>query len=131
MRDKDTSGLGAGFQTCRDIHTVSEHIVCGHDHVAEIYSDTKLEALVPRTPGIPGPNRILELQREPHRPRGAAEFGQEPVAGILDYPGRMSGYPGLDDRPVDGGQPRVGASLVCRHEPCVINGVSGKNDGQS
>jgi hypothetical protein len=131
MRDQDAAGLGMGFQTGRDIYAVSVDVVLRHDHVSEVNANAKLEASVPRSPGIPGPNGILEFHRKPYGPCGAPELSQESVTGVFYYPHGMSGDTGLDDRLTDGHEPSVGASLVRGHVARVRNHVGDKDDGQA
>ena len=120
-----------GFQTGRDIYVVSVDVVLRHDDVSQIDADTNVQASIQRAPDIPCANGVLELHGKPNGACGAPEQGQEPVTGVLDDPGGMSGDAGLDDSPKDRTDPSIGSGLVRRHAPRVVNGISDQDDRQA
>jgi len=82
--DEDATGVGEGFDPCRDVDTVAIEVVALDDHVAEIDADAQFDAVVHRATAVPLGHRLLHRDRATHRIDDAGKLYQQAIAGGFD-----------------------------------------------
>src|SRR5271154_442669 len=81
LRNADSVRLGQAFQPGRDIDAIAEDVVRLDDHVAQIDTDAKPDALVLRHVGIAAGHAALYFDSAQHRFDDARKLDEHAVAG--------------------------------------------------
>ena len=128
-RQHDRAGLGQALQARRDVDRVAEHVLVGHDDVAEMQADAEGLAALGGRAGVALDHAALQLDRRAHRLDGAAELDQHAVAHRLDD----AAMEALDHRRHQLGEMRTQVDerplLVGAHQAAVAVDV-GEQDGR-
>ena len=85
------------LESCSDVNAVAHQVAVGLlDHVAEVYTDAKLDAPFGRYSGVALDEAGLHLDPAAHRVDHAAELDNTAVARALDDAAVMDGDRGVD-----------------------------------
>ena len=107
LGEADPSGLGDPLQARGDIDAVAHEVaVALLDHVAEMNTDAKFDALVGRDLGVALDHRPLDFNGAVHCVDDAAELDDAAVAGALDDPPMVYGDGRIDQVATERPQPR-------------------------
>src|SRR6516164_1999035 len=128
--DADPTGLGQGFEPCRDIDPVAVDVASVPDDVAEIDSHAELDAPIGRHLGVSLGHLALNLDSATHRVDDAGELDEQAVAG-----GFYNAAPVLLDLRIaqlaaDRLQFGERAFLVRPHQPRIARNIGGEDRGE-
>ena len=111
-RNQNAARLSERLQPCRDVDAVAIDIVAVADDVADINTDTELNAALGWHLGVTLGHTALDFDGAAHSIDNTDEFHQHPVAGGLDDPAAMFGDLGIDQCFSKGFEGSEGALLV-------------------
>jgi len=127
----DPAGFGERFQACRDIDAIAKDVVAVGNHVAEIDTNAKPDALLLGQIGSAVKHAALHLGGTAHRVDDAGKFRQQPVARGFDDATMVLGDLGINQLPAMGLQALKCAFLVRAHQARIACYISGEDRGET
>ena len=123
------TGLGEGVGAQQWLDPIAKDIIVLDDDVADLDADTELD------PPLAGTSALRASTPPPwastaHRAASsAAEFDQEPVAGVLDDAALVLADVRVDELTAMSFEARQSAGLIRAHQPAVASDIGG-DDGR-
>ena len=130
-RNHDPAGIGEGLQPCRDVDAVAKNIASVDYDVADIDTDSKLDALFDRHVGIAIGHSTLNIDGAAHSIDNADELHQNPVARRLDDTAAMLGDLRVDQFLAMDLEIVKRTLFIARHEPAVAGNITSQYRGKS
>jgi hypothetical protein len=124
LGEADVAWLGDPLETGGDVDAVAHEVaVALLDHVADMDTDSKLDALLGRHAHVAVDESGLYFDRAAHGVDHAAELDDRGVAGALDDAAVMGGDGGVDQIASKAPQTREGSVLVSAGESAVADHI--------
>src|SRR5580698_441109 len=124
LGEADAAGLGETFEPGGDVDPVAHKVTVRFlDHVAQVNSDAKLDALIGRDARIALDHAVLDRDGAAHGVDYAAKLDDDSVAGALDDPPAMRSNGGIHQIAVQLPQPRERSLLVGAHKSAVADSI--------
>jgi hypothetical protein len=129
--DEDSAGRREILQPRRHVHGAAKHVVAIDDIVADIHPDPQNDTFRVGRALVVRPHAALDGHGAAQGIDDAAELGQHAVASGVEDTAAMGGHDRIEERPLAGLEPAVGAFLVHAHHAGVADDVARKNGRQA
>ena len=130
-RNHNAAGFGKRLQPGGHVDAVAINIVVVADDVADIDSDTELDAALSWYVGVTFGHTALDVDGAAHSIDNADEFHQHAVAGGFDDPAPVLGDLGVDEFLAMGLELAKRAFLVGAHQLAIAGYVAREDRSQS
>ena len=123
-KQADRGGLANSFEARSDIDAVAHQVAIAlFDHVAEMNTDAKLDALLGRHADVTLDHAGLHLDGATHRVDHAPELDDRAVAGALDDAAVVERNGRVNEVAAERPEAREGALLVSAGEAAVADNI--------
>jgi hypothetical protein len=118
--------LRNGFEPCSDVDVIAEYVAVIFNNITNIDTDSELNSTMQGYVRIALGHAALNIDRAPQRVYNAIEFGEKPIAGVLDDVSAMGRNLWSNQDPQMFLQPDVRAFFVYACQTTIAGDIGGE-----